>query len=105
MTIVGAVSVATGNPADEYLATELASLANLEVRLSDSLAVKHIFPALDLNLIAAQQRDQLLTKTEQDFEYHLRNKYLPENGATGFLEELRSASTYEELIRSVCKMK
>ena len=105
LTILGAVSVSTGNPADDYIAAELTDLANLNVRLSDALAMKRIYPALDLNGVIAQQKDLLQTKTEQDFENYLRTQYLPNSGATVFLEELKAAKTYEDLIRSICKIK
>ncbi len=47
LTILGTVSENTGNPMDELIANELLSVANLEIRLSDALASKRIYPALE----------------------------------------------------------
>ena len=46
LTILGAVSNATGNPADDLLATELSAICNLQIQLKEGLAAKRIFPAL-----------------------------------------------------------
>lgn len=46
LTILGSLSEATGNPADDYLASEFRMLANFELRLDDGLARKGIFPAI-----------------------------------------------------------
>ena len=48
LTILGTISANTGNPMDDLIANELLSVANLEIRLSDALASKRIYPALEL---------------------------------------------------------
>ncbi len=48
LTILGSVSCNTGNPADDIFTTELTAIANLELRLDDTLAEKRIFPAVKL---------------------------------------------------------
>lgn len=49
LTILGAVSNLTGNPADDVLKAELSSIANLEIRLKEELALKRVFPAVDMD--------------------------------------------------------
>lgn len=46
LTVLGAVSNSTGNPADDLLTTELSAICNLQVQLKEDLAKKRIFPAL-----------------------------------------------------------
>ena len=48
LTIIGALSVATGNPADDLLRAELAPVSNLEIVMSEDLAKRRIFPPIDL---------------------------------------------------------
>lgn len=47
LTVLGSASNATGNPADEVIASEVSSVSNLEIRLNEELAIKRIFPAVD----------------------------------------------------------
>ncbi len=46
LTILGALSQNTGNPADDYLASEFSMFTNFELRLDETLARKGIFPAI-----------------------------------------------------------
>ena len=48
LTIIGALSVDTGNPADDLLRAELSPVSNLEIVLSEDLAKRRIYPAIDL---------------------------------------------------------
>ena len=46
LTILGAVSEDTGNPADDYLSAELKMLCNYELTLDVTLASRGVFPAI-----------------------------------------------------------
>lgn len=46
ITILGALSENTGNPADDYLVAEMRMLANFQLTLDDGFARKGFFPAL-----------------------------------------------------------
>ena len=48
LTIIGASSIDTGNPADDLLRAELSPVSNLEIVLSEDLAKRRIYPAVDL---------------------------------------------------------
>ena len=75
LTVVGAVSEGTGSPADETVCAELRNMANLKIRLSDTLAVKRIYPAIDLKgsyTASAAGNDET--------DILLRTEYLPELG-------------------------
>ncbi len=90
LTIIGGVSTATGNPADEYLASELATLSNLKVTLSDSMAVKRSYPALDPCKI---QREGNETGTKEKF---LRDKILPAYSEEDLRKKLEGALSYKD---------
>ena len=46
LTILGAVSTQTGNPADDLICSELSTVANWEVFLDTELAKRRVFPAI-----------------------------------------------------------
>ena len=48
LTIIGALSINTGNPADDLLNAELSPVSNLDIVLTEELAKRRIFPAIDL---------------------------------------------------------
>lgn len=57
LTVVGTVSNATGNPADDLLATELSAICNLQIQLKESLAAKRIFPALGTDSVYVKHNE------------------------------------------------
>ncbi len=95
LTILGSVSVTTGNPADEMIASELTSLCNLEIRLSDALAHKRIFPALDITLVQSKQDEHLRTPSKSEMDILLRQQYLTTHDAAHLLELLEDADSFE----------
>ena len=60
-TFIGTVSVSTGNPADELVFERLSALANLQISLSESLAKKRVYPAL--NFVESRNWDDGVTTT------------------------------------------
>ncbi len=97
LTVLGALSVQTGNPADDFAATELLSVANLKISLSGELAAKRIFPALDFLSSDAEQPERLLSETERECDYLLRNGYFQKKSFVDFLLLLKASQTVEEL--------
>lgn len=101
LTILGAVSNATGNPADDLIATELSSICNLEIRLKEDLATKRLFPAVD--------DDSLYVKFNETGSYGepevltlLRNLHASSSNFD-ILSILERASSYEEFIQNLRK--
>lgn len=98
LTIVGTVATNTGNPADELISSELSSVANFELHLSDALAVKRIFPAIE----------PLKTKIGEGLETTptdaiLRSKYLPKFGTESFLALIASCDTQDAFVEALEK--
>ncbi len=96
LTIVGAVSSNTGNPADDLICSELTSVANFEVRLSDALAIKRIFPSIDP---MQTKLGEGVTATEEDAV--LRTKYLPRFGVERFVQTLQEQPTKEDFVQAL----
>lgn len=101
LTILAAVNTNTGNPADDVIGAELCALANLEVRLSDSLAYKRVFPALALRDIRAMEEFAVKTEKEKSLEKFLCEKFIPANSEEDLLRCVETAATKEEFIQAV----
>ncbi|MBQ8659132.1 MAG: hypothetical protein IJ506_08345 [Clostridia bacterium] len=97
LTILGAVSVQTGNPADDFAAAELLSVANLRISLSGELAAKRIFPSFDFLSSNTEQPERLLSDAERECEYLLRNGYFQKKSFVDFLLLLKACQNAEEL--------
>ena len=94
LAILGTLSVDTGNPMDDILAGELLGAANSEIRLSDSLIAKNIFPAIDVEHSQTKRSDLLLNPDELKCETFIRNRYLSsfDSEALALLMEKSSSS-------------
>ncbi len=96
LTIVGAISCDTGNPADELICGELCSISNFELHLDGALAAKRIYPAIDpiLSKVGGEATEE---------EQILRSKYLPKYGKEAFLKALVDNSTQYGLYNDIQK--
>lgn len=104
ITLLGAVSVETGNPMDEVIARELSELATWEVSLSNELAMKRIYPAIDLEKGCSKQGERVKNEKEEELEFLLRNELLAKVGAEGVLKLLSDARSFEEFASAVEKL-
>lgn len=77
LTILGSVSTDTGNPMDDIIGAEMAAMSNLEIRLSEETAAKHIYPAIDLTGTSVKQSDLLQSEEEVELDFAIRNEFLP----------------------------
>ena len=103
LTIVGAISTQTGNPADEYLAAELSPQASVEIHLDDELVKRRIFPAINLLKINTKENERMQSDDERYADYLLRNEYLQAKGSESLLRVLANSKTCKELISNLKK--
>ncbi len=96
LTIVGSVSSNTGNPADELISSEIVSVSNLEVQLSEALATKRVYPAIDI--LKTKQGEGILTTPTDTL---VRGKYLPKFGEEAFLRALMDNDTQEDFLNAL----
>lgn len=101
ITILGTISEGTGNPADDLICAELSALDNLEIRLSDDLARRRIYPALDLTQTRMKEGDVLLSESEATFNVYIRNVFLPAFGAERLLQILSQSENYAQFTELV----
>lgn len=96
LTVIGAVAEGTGNPADDFISAELGALANLNIRLSERLALQRIFPAVDL------QRSNTQRGTQEDASDKVRTSVcrdvIPRQGEEAVRTTLAQSQNVEEFI-------
>jgi len=88
LTIIATALVDTGSRMDEVIFEEFKGTGNMELILDRHVADKRIFPAIDINRSGTRKEELLLTDTELNRVYLLRN----------FLSDMPAAEAIEFLI-------
>ncbi len=96
LTIIGTTTCDSGNPADDIIDREISALANLDIVLSDDLAMKRVFPAIDFIKCRVTQSDAL--RDMDQLQSHIKTQYLPKYGAEKLLQTIKECKTLKELI-------
>lgn len=79
ITVIGTLSRATGNPADDLIENELAQIANHKLLLSDGLARRRVYPSVDV--IASEITSPAIDGIpDEELKEFVRRSYLPEQG-------------------------
>lgn len=99
LAILGTLSVDTGNPMDDILAGELLGAANSEIRLSDMLVAKNVFPAIDVAHSQTKRSDLLLTPEELKCETFIRNRYLSTFEAEDLAQLIEKSTSSAQLYK------
>ncbi len=73
LTIVATALIETGSRMDEVIFEEFKGTGNMELVLSREVADRRIFPAIDLNRSGTRREELLLSETELNRVYLLRN--------------------------------
>jgi transcription termination factor Rho len=104
LTICATALVETGSRMDEVIFEEFKGTGNSEVILDRQIADKRIYPAIDLNRSSTRKEELLLTDTELNRMYLLRNflSDMPPAEAVQFLiERLNRTRTNQEFLDSM----
>lgn len=73
LTIVATALVDTGSRMDQVIFEEFKGTGNMELVLDRRIADQRVFPAIDLNLSGTRREELLLSKTERNRTFLLRN--------------------------------
>jgi transcription termination factor Rho len=73
LTIIATALIETGSRMDEVIFEEFKGTGNMELLLSREIADRRIFPAIDLNRSSTRKEELLLSDTELNRVYLLRN--------------------------------
>ncbi len=101
LTIIGALSTETGDPADELLETELNLVCNLKLPFNEELARKRVYPAIDL--VHCKGKEKLLSKEEAQAASYIRNHYISKHGLEQGLAALSKAWSLSDLQKIIKK--
>jgi transcription termination factor Rho len=87
LTIIATALVDTGSRMDEVIFEEFKGTGNMELVLDRQIANRRIFPAVDINKSSTRKEELLLTETELNRIFLLRNFLgdMPPNDAIEFL--------------------
>lgn len=101
LTIIGALSQNTGNPADDLLARELTAISNAEIYLDEKLALKRIFPPIDVVKSRVDLGGTQSQENTQELLFYLKTEYLHLYGNEGLYSLLVKAENKQEFMRFV----
>ena len=93
LTIVATSLIETGSRMDEVIFEEFKGTGNMELILDRHISDKRIFPAIDLNRSGTRREELLLTETELNRVYLLRN----------FLADMPPAEAIEFLLSRMAR--
>ena len=86
---------------DELICSEVSAVGNLEIHLSEKLALKRLYPAIDMSQVHVKQGQLLMSDKEEAFDRFLHDRYLSRFGAESLNELLSSSATYEQFIQKI----
>ena len=104
LTIIATALVETGSRMDEVIFEEFKGTGNMELILDRHIADKRIFPAIDFNRSGTRKEELLLSDTELNRVYLLRNflSDMPPAEAINFLmERMNRTKTNQEFLDSM----
>ena len=99
LTIIATVSTMTGNPADELLCGELATISNLQLYLNDELASKHIYPAFDF--VKTRFSKGIMEESENVFDMLVEKKAFEEYGNLEIIKAVSNSENIEEMLKKL----
>ena len=103
-TIIATALIETGSRMDEVIFEEFKGTGNMELVLDRNIADKRVFPAIDINRSGTRKEELLLTETERNRVYLLRNflSDMPVSEAIQFLiERMNRTETNREFMDSM----
>jgi len=104
LTIIATALVETGSRMDEVIFEEFKGTGNMELVLDRHIADKRIFPAIDINRSGTRKEELLLSETELNRVYLLRNflSDMPSAEAIEFLmDRMKRTETNQEFLDSM----
>lgn len=104
LTMIASVSFGTGDEADDILYSELSAVAGGEIRLCEGLAVKRLFPAIDLLRSHFEGGDALMDQQRLTCDRLLRQKVLPKMEADEVHRLILSCDSLDELCERLEKL-
>ena len=103
LTMIGTLSINTGNPTDDLLRAELAPVSNLEIILSEELARRRIYPAIDLFDTRGKRASMATGIHEVATNDLIRSDYLSAFTVEDLYQVLDESATFQEMEKKIEK--
>jgi transcription termination factor Rho len=106
LTIVATALVDTGSRMDEVIFEEFKGTGNMELVLDREISDRRIFPAIDLNRSSTRKEELLLTETELNRSFLLRNflsDMPPEEAIEFLLNRMRKTKSNAEFLDAMTR--
>jgi transcription termination factor Rho len=106
LTIIATALIETGSRMDEVIFEEFKGTGNMELILDRHISDKRIFPAIDLNRSSTRREELLLSETELNRVYLLRNflSDMPPAEAIEFLlSRMKQVETNQEFLKAMAQ--
>lgn len=99
ITMLGALTTDSGNPADDLIAGEMCSIANVVIELDEKMARNRIFPNIDIGKTLSIDARYPNEHEEDTFRLwnYLRKEFLPLYDNETLSRLICTSKTYEEL--------
>ena len=106
LTIIATALIETGSRMDEVIFEEFKGTGNMELVLDRHISDKRIFPAIDINRSGTRKEELLLSETELNRVYLLRNflSDMPPTEAIEFLlDRMKRTATNQDFLDSMAQ--
>ncbi len=102
LTILSTALIETGSRMDDVIYEEFKGTGNMEIHLSRELSEKRIFPAIDIYKSGTRKEELLLTESELDTVYKLRQILSERDDATdSLLDMLKKTKDNQDLSKKL----
>ena len=103
LTILGTASFGTGDAADDVISSELSTISNAEIRLSEELAKRRVFPSVDVAASNSDGVDTLFDMQQRKAEADLRLRIASGASAEAVIEMVVGSNNFDEFAQKVGK--
>ncbi len=102
LTLICSLTTSTGNIEDDLFVSEVASVFNAKISLNGRLAMKRIYPAIDLSCSYVDGIEDLTNKIDNEEYLFILNNFIAKFGEEEVLRLVEESSGFDELY---CKAK
>ncbi|MDT4070197.1 transcription termination factor Rho, partial [Staphylococcus aureus] len=104
LTILATALVDTGSRMDDMIYEEFKGTGNMELHLDRKLSERRIFPAIDIGRSSTRKEELLISKSELDTLWQLRNLFTDSTDFTErFIRKLKRSKNNEDFFKQLQK--
>ncbi|MFK3436336.1 transcription termination factor Rho [Staphylococcus aureus] len=104
LTILATALVDTGSRMDDMIYEEFKGTGNMELHLDRKLSERRIFPAIDIGRSSTRKEELLISKSELDTLWQLRNLFTDSTDFTErFIRKLKKSKNNEDFFKQLQK--